>query len=250
MKLPFLQFFPADYQRDTRPLSLATKGGWTDIMCALHGAQNRGTMTLPMIGWARVMGASVDQADAVIAELESMRVADVRRDGNGDVTVTSRRMMREDITREQTRLRVQRHRQNAACNGIGNGSVTRKKSEYRSQKTETKNTKSKAPGGADAPLIVPLVLNVQEFLGPWAQWQAIRRKGKAPKTSWDSYFEKQLAWLEQFGLEAAVEIVAISARNEWQGLFPLKNGAIPRSGTNRHQRPAPSAADHIRDGFK
>ncbi len=83
MKLPFFQFYPSDYKRDTCALSLATKGGWIDILCMLHGAQNRGTMTLPVVGWARVMGATVDQATAVIDELAAMNVAEVVRGGNG-----------------------------------------------------------------------------------------------------------------------------------------------------------------------
>lgn len=139
MKLPFFQFFPADYKRDTCALSLAAKGGWIDVICMLHGAQNRGTMTLPPVGWARVMGSSVDQSEAVIAELAAMQIAEVKRECNGDVTISSRRMLREDITREQTRLRVQRHRCNAAGNGASNDVVTDKKTEDRRQKTETKN---------------------------------------------------------------------------------------------------------------
>lgn len=140
MKLPFFQFYPSDYKRDTCALSLATKGGWIDILCMLHGAQNRGTMTLPDVGWARVMGATVDQAAAVIDELAAMHVAEVMRGSNGEVTISSRRMMRDAITREQTRLRVLRHRSNAACNANGNADVTDKKSEVRSQKPEYKDS--------------------------------------------------------------------------------------------------------------
>jgi hypothetical protein len=81
-----------------------------------------------------------------------------------------------------------------------------------------------APAGNCPALIIPILLNVPEFLGPWAQWQDIRRKGKKPKTSWEEYFAKQLAWLERFGLETAISIVDTSARNEWQGLFEPKGG--------------------------
>lgn len=136
VKLPFFQFYPSDYKRDTCALSLAAKGGWIDILCMLHGAQNRGTMTLPDVGWARLMGATVDQAAAVIDELAAMHVAEVIRGSNGEVTISSRRMLRDAITREQTRLRVLRHRSNAACNANGNDKVTDKKSEVRSQKPE------------------------------------------------------------------------------------------------------------------
>ncbi len=88
------------------------------------------------------------------------------------------------------------------------------------------------------PLIVPLLLNVPEFLGPWAEWERVRRRGKKPKTSWADYFAGQLAWLEKFGLAVAVEIVATSARNQWQGLFEPKrggNGGVTR--TERREAP-------------
>ncbi len=77
-------------------------------------------------------------------------------------------------------------------------------------------------GGGNPPPLLPLLLNVPGFVEPWQQWQAIRKKGKKPKTSWEEYFAKQLAWLEQFGLQSATEIVATSARNEWGGLFEPK----------------------------
>ncbi len=143
MKLPFMQFFPSDYMRDTRSLSCAAKGGWMDVLCMLHGSSTRGTMTLPIVGWARIMGASVDQAEAIIAELEGMHVPDITRYGNGDLTITCRRMLRESITREQTRLRVERHRRNTAGNAGCNGHVTDKKSE--TKKLETKNTDTILP---------------------------------------------------------------------------------------------------------
>jgi uncharacterized protein YdaU (DUF1376 family) len=229
MKLPFIQFFPADYMRDTRALSLASKGGWMDILCMLHSSSTRGTMTLPVVGWARVMGATVDQATAVISELETMSVAEITREGNGDVTLTSRRMERDAITREQGRLRAERHRRNAARNADSDASVTGQKTETRIQKTETiKEGASAAPptvpevSDKGSPLVIPLLLNVPDFLKPWAQWEAVRRKGKKPKTSWEEYFAKQLAFLERMGLEAAIESVEQSARNEWQGLFEPK----------------------------
>lgn len=90
--------------------------------------------------------------------------------------------------------------------------------------------KKKSDGSA---LLVPLLLNVPEFLTPFTQWQAIRRKGKKPKSGWDDYFAKQLAWLETFGLATAIEIVSTSARNEWQGLFEPKGF---KSGTSNGRR--------------
>ncbi len=154
--------------RDTRVLSLAAKGGWTDIICMLHSSSTRGRMTLPVVGWARVMGASVDQAEAVLTELEMMQVADIERGGNGDVTVSSRRMLRESITREQTRLRVQRHRRNAEDETGGNANETGQKTE--TKKLETKNTGEPSARAPEFRWVLPDPLNTPEVREAWQRW--------------------------------------------------------------------------------
>jgi hypothetical protein len=155
-KLPFLQFYPADYLVDTRVLTLSARGAWVDILCILHGSSTRGTTKFPARGWARIMG--VPEADflSALREIEDMKVGDVIRDSNGDVTLTCRRMMNESITRTQTRLRVQNHREkerNAGCNASSNADVTRNKSEVRSHKSEAKNNTAPVPvaAGDEAP---------------------------------------------------------------------------------------------------
>jgi hypothetical protein len=85
------------------------------------------------------MGATEADFQSALSEIEEMKVGDVIRNGNGDVSVTCRRMMNESITREQTRLRVQNHRKkhgNKAGNESGNADVTGNKSEVISHKSE------------------------------------------------------------------------------------------------------------------
>lgn len=147
-KLPFLQFYPSDYLVDTRVLSLAARGAWVDIICVLHKSSTRGTLTLPARGWARIMGASEADFQSALSEIEEMKVGDVIRNGNGDVSVTCRRMMNESITREQTRLRVQNYRNkhgNKAGNDTSNAAVTGKKSEVISHKSEADNQTASVP---------------------------------------------------------------------------------------------------------
>lgn len=149
-KLPFLQFYPSDWVQDTRPLSLAAKGAWIDIICLLWKSQIRGLHQLPIIGWARVIGATVDQTVAVIDELATMQVAEVEKTCNGDVTLKCRRMLREENVREQARLRVQKHRSNELPDDVTpsdcevkrfcNGDVTPDISEVRSHRSEKNNT--------------------------------------------------------------------------------------------------------------
>ena len=150
-KLPFLQFYPADYLVDTRVLTLSARGAWVDIICVLHGSSTRGTRMFPARGWARIMGVSEADFLSALREIEDMKVGDVIRGSNGDVTLTCRRMMNESITREQTRLRVQNHREkerNAECNASSNADVTPNKSEVISQKSEAKNNTAPVPVAA------------------------------------------------------------------------------------------------------
>jgi uncharacterized protein YdaU (DUF1376 family) len=140
MNLPFIQFYPTDHIRDTRALTLPAKGAWFEIICQLHSAEQRGRLSLTVEAWARLIGASAEETGKVIVELEELRIADISRDaGNGKVTITCRRMLRELITREQTRLRVQNYRARqaeASALNSDNENVTRKKSEARSQNPE------------------------------------------------------------------------------------------------------------------
>jgi hypothetical protein len=149
MKLPFLQFYPSDYLVDTRILTLSARGAWVDILCVLHGSSTRGTATFPVRGWSRIMGISEAEFETAVEEIDAMKVGNVLRCSNGDVTITCRRMLNEAITREQTRLRVQNHRnkeRNNERNASSNASVTPNKSEVRSQKLE-----EEAESEADAP---------------------------------------------------------------------------------------------------
>jgi len=210
--------------RDTRVLSLAARGGWVDVLCMLHGNSIRGTMTLPLIGWARVMSVSVDQADAVVTELDVMKVADVQRHQNGDVTLSSRRMLREHITREQTRLRVQRHRRKHSGNADGNGTVTDNKSETRNQKPEASSARARHR--------LPDSLNTAQFRERWLRWQ----------THWSEQFNhgnpmpemtayQHLEDLVKIGEERAINAInnAISMGKLRKPAEPFSNGEKPRS---------------------
>ena len=157
-KLPFLQFYPADYLVDTRVLTLSARGAWVDIICVLHGSSTRGTRMFPTRGWARIMGVSEADFLSALREIEDMKVGDVIRGSNGDVTLTCRRMINESITREQTRLRVQNHREkerNAERNASSNADVTPNKSEVRSQKSEAKNNTAPVPVAVGEPVDCP-----------------------------------------------------------------------------------------------
>jgi uncharacterized protein YdaU (DUF1376 family) len=127
-KMPAFQFYPGDWIQDTRVLSLAAKGAWIDILCALWRSQTRGSLTLPLMGWARLLGCTADQAAAVITALVDMQICESNLDESlsrgllsGDrkekVRLESRRMLREENDRKNNALYQERHRSKGKSKG-------------------------------------------------------------------------------------------------------------------------------------
>lgn len=109
-KLPYMQFYPADYLRDTRCLSLAARGAWMDILCALWNSPKRGQRTLPIDGWAGEIGKPVEEVSAVIRELELKEIGKISRESDERITISSPRMMRDGRIQRLALKRKQKQR--------------------------------------------------------------------------------------------------------------------------------------------
>lgn len=109
-------WFPLDFRvwrtdSRLRRCSLETRGFWLECLCAMHeeGAFEI-TGTLEEVGW--LIGCAPEIVARCAVELQRTKAADVTL-GNGSVTLLSRRLQRDLNGREQTRLRVRKHRSNA-----------------------------------------------------------------------------------------------------------------------------------------
>lgn len=61
------------------------------------------------------------------------------------------------------------------------------------------------------------------------EWIDYRIMGDRPKDGdWEKFFTRQIKFLSDYPCESACEIIDISLRNGWTGLFPLK-GLSPQS---------------------
>lgn len=60
---------------------------------------------MPIVGYARLIGATADQAEAVINELSTMHICD-RTESYGNITLQNRRMVRYENERKQGALRA------------------------------------------------------------------------------------------------------------------------------------------------
>src|SRR3990167_10214481 len=108
--LPYFEWYTGDWWKETRTLSMAAKGGFADLRSAMWDAQNRGILTLRIEQYARLMGAEVEQADRIIAELVRQGALLCERSGNGIVTLWYPPMVARSKELQQNRLRVERHR--------------------------------------------------------------------------------------------------------------------------------------------
>lgn len=94
-----------------RRCSLETRGFWLEMLCAMYEQD-----VFRITGTYEELGQLASCSEAIAArscvELKAKNVADVTL-GNGSVTLLSRRLKRELTSKENTRLRVQRHRGNA-----------------------------------------------------------------------------------------------------------------------------------------
>lgn len=111
-KAPAFQFYVRDWLSDPqlRLCCPSTKGIWMDLLCFMWESKNRGCLTGEKKMLAKMTGASEDEFDQFLSEAERYEFCDICVTDNGIVTVGNRRMMREQKTREQARLRQIRHR--------------------------------------------------------------------------------------------------------------------------------------------
>ncbi len=113
-------------------LTLEERGAWLEIINAMWFAKERGKLVGTVEELGLLLGCYTSVTEALISKFDRLNICEVERGSNGLVTLSSRRMVREESTRKNTRARVQRFREKRFCNGH----VTLQKSEVRSQKSE------------------------------------------------------------------------------------------------------------------
>lgn len=137
-KNPAFQFYPNDWSRDLEEHPLHIEGAWIRICCKLWWSETRGELSKTITQWARILRTDENETDNIISYLENEKIADVHRNGNGYVTLMSRRMVRDQKTRELTRLRVFKHRNKEECNADVTPDVTPMKQPSSSSSSCTK----------------------------------------------------------------------------------------------------------------
>jgi len=124
-KIPYFPFYPGDWRRDTQVqmASMSTRGVWFEMLCCMFDAPERGKLMGSYTEIARLLGCPTGVLKRAVTEIKRYKIGDVT-ECNDSVTIINRRMYREQKVRNDTRLRVQRHREVKARNAQGNESET------------------------------------------------------------------------------------------------------------------------------
>ena len=203
--------------------SPAARGIWEDAICRMFELKS-GALTGTYEQLSRSLRASAKEVELAFDELANTGTADLQRESNGVVTLICRRLQREFKKKQQTKLRVERSRSNAACNAPSNAdeTVQSKKLEL---ETELDNNKTTAcPPSANAPV---LELSAEEPEQPKARdtvphkefvaaWNALGRPFK-PVIDWTSKRQDMLRvrWGDAFFRENWRKALQVMTKTGW-----------------------------------
>ena len=119
-KLPYFPFYPMDWMRDLEEHPLEIEGAWIRICCKLWWAESRGELKRTLPQWAKILRASEPETSEILSYLSTWKIGEVVTNGNGEITVISRRMKRDEKDRKNNAERQKRFKEKKR----GNADVT------------------------------------------------------------------------------------------------------------------------------
>ena len=108
-KRPSFQFYPNDWLRDTRGISIQARGAWVDLLCYMWYSPTPGVVSGNIKYISNLIQCNANVTVSIIGELDLNLIADVTN-SEGHVTIINRRMEREQRHRASARYRVQKYR--------------------------------------------------------------------------------------------------------------------------------------------
>lgn len=125
-KAPAFQFYVKDWlsSPDLRMCSCSTKGIWIDLLCYMWEARDRGEVegTEPL--FIKLTGASPSEFKLFYDEAKLYGFCDIVTGSNGSITITNRRMSREEKAKKSNRMRQQTFRHNKKVTDNSNSKIT------------------------------------------------------------------------------------------------------------------------------
>lgn len=110
-KRPAFQFYPNDWMHDVelQSCSSSTRGIWINALCLMWWSRVRGEITAPKEKLIEMLNCKPEEFELFLAEQKRYIFCKIMLH-NDLVTLRNRRMYLEQKDRENTRLRVQKHR--------------------------------------------------------------------------------------------------------------------------------------------
>lgn len=140
-KLPYMQFYPADYQADVRCLSMATRGAWMEILCVLWRAPKRGQRTLSLPEWSRELGCPESEVSLYLTDLAHHKVGKISRElleNVEQITISSKRIMREKM-KQMLALKRKRKQRDTSMSRAGHAFVTALSHQSHAEESESES---------------------------------------------------------------------------------------------------------------
>lgn len=128
-KAPAIQFYVKDWLSDPqlRMASFHSKGIWIDILCLMWESQDRGKLTGTASEFCKMLGSTEAEFEAFLIEAKRLNFALVTKsniEGNEEITLENRRMVRDEKDRKNNALRQARFKSNAKSNAEVTAEVT------------------------------------------------------------------------------------------------------------------------------
>ena len=133
-KAPAFQFYVKDWLSDPllRQATPVSRGIWIDVLCFMWEADKRGQLKTTPVKLSRMVSASIDEVNHFLNEIADLEFGNIEtdenvtfpimeRDCNAKVTLINRRMYSDYKDKENTRLRVKKHRESKRVKQISNG---------------------------------------------------------------------------------------------------------------------------------
>jgi hypothetical protein len=231
-RLPAFQFYPSDWLADRAVgrLSLASRGIWINLLCFMSEGDPRGSITGTPEQLARMVGATLVEFRAFLAEARQTSLCDCADAGASDrpcnknaghltrpdaepdeiLTLVNRRMARDEKARQCNANRQRRYYENHKSNGNLTPDLT-PASQTSSSSSSISSSKKEKNSVADAP-------GFDEF---WDKYPRKTARKQARK-----------AWVKLDPNAALAErIIADVGSGRWAG---YEKGAIPHAATYLH----------------
>jgi len=154
-KAPAFQFYVKDWLSDPqlRMASFQTKGIWIDCLCLMWESEDKGKLVGTISEFCKMLGATETEFTDFLREGKRLNFVTVTKsniEGNAEITLENRRMIRDEKDRKNNALRQARFKSNAKSNGEVTEEVTPPSSTASSsskKKERIKKEKNQVPDG-------------------------------------------------------------------------------------------------------